>query len=69
MLQHIVMMVVGDNVMCIGLYGAVNKLIVVWIGGNEVEVVMGRKEQNMRALYNGIKYELGRTATLYDRYF
>ena len=41
--QHIVMMVVGDNIVCIGLYGAVNKLVVIWVGGDEVKVVMGCK--------------------------
>lgn len=42
--QHIVMMVVGNNIVCIGLYGAVNELVVVWVCGDEVEVVMGCKK-------------------------
>lgn len=49
--QHIVMMGVGDNVMCVGLYGAVNKLVVVWVGCDKVEVVMGCKELGVSVKY------------------
>ena len=58
--QHIVMMVVGDNIVCIGLDGAVNELVVVWVCGDEVEVVMGCKKLGVGILYNSFDNSLGK---------
>ena len=58
--QHIVMMVVGNNIVCIGLYSAVNELVVVWVCGDEVEVVMGCKKLGVGILYNSFDNSLGK---------
>ena len=49
--QHIVMMVVGYNVTCIGLYGTINKLVVVRVCGDEVKMIIGRKEYSSFLLF------------------
>ena len=53
--QHIVMMVVGDNVTCVGLYGTINKLVVVRVCGDEVKMIIGRKEYDILTFYNRIE--------------
>ena len=52
--QHIVMMVVGNNIVCIGLYGAVNELIVIRVGSDEVETICGINQFNMPTLHQGV---------------
>ena len=37
--QHFIVTVIGHYVVCIGLYGAVNELVVVRVGRDEVEAV------------------------------
>ena len=49
--QHIVMMDVGYNVTCIGLYGTINKLVVVRVCGDEVKMIIGRKEYDILTFY------------------
>ena len=53
------MMVVGDNVVCIGLYGAVNKFVVVRICGDKVKMIIGSEEHHIPALNNSIENEIG----------
>ena len=57
--QHIVMMVVGDNVTCVGLYGTINKLVVVRVCGDEVKMIIGRKEYDILTLYNCVEDKVG----------
>ena len=57
--QHIVMMIVGDNVTCIGLYGTINKLVVVRVSSDKIEMIIGRKEYNVLTLYNCVEDKVG----------
>ena len=57
--QHVVMMVVGDNVTCVGLYGTINKLVVVRVCSDKIEMIIGRKEYNVLTLYNRIEDKVG----------
>ena len=41
------MMVVGNNKTSIRRHGAINELVVVGVGGNDVEFVIGRDEQRV----------------------
>lgn len=57
LLEDVVMMVLGDDVFCIGFEGAVHKLIVIWVCSNRTKMVVnlnhlgvGQVEQGLMTL-------------------
>ena len=56
--KHIVMLVVGYDIVCVGLYGAINEFIVVRVCGNKVEAESGIDKLNVFALHKGIDNSL-----------
>ncbi len=58
--QHIVMVVVGDNIVCIGLYGTINKLIVIRVGCYKVEMIVGCEEHRVWICHDIVYNRLGK---------
>ena len=54
--EYIVMVIVGDNVTCIGNNSTVNKFIVIWIGCDEIETILGREKSYISALNKVFKH-------------
>ena len=59
-LQYIVMFVVSYNVTCVGLYGAINELVVVRVCCDKVETERWIDKFNIFALHNSINNSLGK---------
>ena len=58
--QHVVMVAVGHYVASVGLYGAVNELVIVRVGGDEVEAVSGSDELNIATLHESLNDSFGK---------
>jgi len=54
--EYIVMVIVGYNVACIGNNGTVNEFVVIRIGCDEVETILGREKSDMFALNKEFKH-------------
>ena len=57
------MMVVGDNVVCVGLYGTVNKLVVVRVSIDKIKTIIWCEEHDILALYNSVENKISRSFT------
>ena len=53
------MMVVSDNKTSVSRHSAINKLVVVGVGGNDVEFVVGRDEQRIGIVDDDIQGQRG----------
>ena len=51
--KHFIVFIIGHNVACVGLYGAVNELVVIRVSGDKVETECGINKFNMPALHEG----------------
>ena len=51
--KHFIVFIIGHNVTCVGLYGAVNELVVIRVSGDKVETECGINKFNMPALHEG----------------
>jgi len=54
--ENNVMVVIGDNISGIGYNSTVNEFVVVWIGCDEVETILGREKSYMPALHKEFKH-------------
>ena len=55
--QHIVVVVIGHYVACVGLNGTVHKFIVIRVCCDKVEVVVRCEEKHVIALHNSIEHQ------------
>jgi len=52
--KHFIVIVIGYNIACVGLYGAVNELVVIRVCRDEVETICGINQFNMPTLHQGV---------------